>query len=150
MEIAQKIKLIRTSEGLSQPKLSKLIDIPLNTIGNYETGSRKVSAEYLLKLSDKFSKYALWLMTDQVAPEVGQVSPEDNQPQMNCIGVPEKLLDDAFGQTMTTAIALSWLTPKEGIEFSMLSDLHRHNFVEAGGILFSQDSEQEENESKAG
>jgi hypothetical protein len=65
-------------------------------------------------------------------------------PQMSSAGVPEKLLNDSFGQTMTTAIALSWLTPKEGLEFSMLSDLNRHNFVEAGGILFSQDSEQDE------
>jgi len=144
MELKEKVKLIRTFEGLSQPKLAKLTGMPLKSIGNYESGLRKVSAEYLLLLSQHFSKYTLWLMTNEVAPEAGQVSPDDKTPQMRGVGVPDKLLNDAFGQTMTTAIALSWLTPKEGIEFSMLSDLHRHNFVEAGGILFSQDSEQDE------
>ena len=144
MELSEKIKLIRVSEGFSQPKLSKKLGIPLNTIGNYELEKRKVSAEFLLKISEHFPQYALWLMTDTTAPEVGQISPEQDMPKMGTTGVPEKLLNDAFEQTMNTAIALSWLTPKEGLEFSMLNDLHRHNFVEAGGILFAQDSAQVE------
>jgi len=144
MDLSEKIKLIRLSSGLSQSKLSKEVGIPLNTIGNYENGLRKVSAEYLLKLCDSFPQYALWLTTNTVAPEVGQISPDEEMPQLMSNGVPEKLLDDAFDKTIETSVALGWLTPKDGIEFSMLADLHRHNFVEAGGVLLSPDSTQEQ------
>ena len=150
MELKDKLKLIIKTSGLSYAKFSELTSIPLSTLKKYATGERDTSFGVFQKIIKTFPQYTLWLALDQVAPESGQISPEENPPKMNMVGVPEKLLNDAFGQTMTTAIALSWLTPKEGIEFSMLSDLHRHNFVEAGGILFSQDSEQEENESKAG
>lgn len=144
MDLKEKIKLIRKASGLTQPKISELVGIPLNSVRNYERGERGVSALFLLKICEIFPQYTLWLMTNEVAPEVGQISPEQEMPQMASVGVPEKLLDDAFEQTMSTAIALSWLTPKEGLEFSMLNDLHRHNFVEAGGILFAQDSAQDE------
>jgi|GEM_PF-2633923 len=140
MESRDKIKLIRKSEGLTQAKLADILSIPLNSIKNYERGERGISAAYLFKLSESFPQYTLWLMNDCVAPEAGQISPEDDAPQMGSAGVPAKLLDDSFFQTMNTAIALSWLTPKEGIEFSMLNDLFRHNFAEAGGVIVEQAS----------
>jgi len=148
MDLKEKIKLIRKASGLTQPKISELVGIPLNSIRNYERGERGVSALFLLKICEIFPQYTLWLMTNEIAPEVGQISPEQDMPKMASAGVPEKLLNDSFFQTMNTAIALSWLTPKEGLEFSMLSDLHRHNFVEAGGVLIAQDSTQ--GESKTG
>jgi len=144
MNLKEKLKLIQKTSGMTQPKFSAFVSIPLSTLKKYLTGERDVSGDAVLKIIETFPQYALWLTLNEVAPEIQQISPEQKMPLMSSAGVPEKLLDDAFGQTMTTAIALSWLTPKEGIEFSMLSDLHRHNFVEAGGILFSQDSEQDE------
>lgn len=143
MNLSEKIKLIRQSDGLSQSKLAKRINIPLNTIGNYETGTRKVSAEYLLKLSEVFPQFSLWLLTGSIAPEVGQISPDQEVPQIMSVGVPKELIDDAFDKTIETSVALGWLAPKEGIEFSMLADLHRHNFVEAGGVLLEPESTQE-------
>ena len=148
MELQEKIKLIRHSAGFSQSKFSKELDIPLNTIGNYETGTRKISVEYLLKISELFPQYALWLLTGKTAPEVGQISPDQEETSPMSVGVPRKLIDNSFDKTIETSVALGWLTPKDGIEFSMLADLHRHNFVEFGGVLLEQDSAKEQ--SKAG
>lgn len=148
MELKDKLKLIIKTSGLSYAKFSELTSIPLSTLKKYATGERDTSFGVFQKIIKVFPQYTLWIALDQVAPESGQISPELDAPKMSTTGVPESLINDAFEQTMNTAIALSWLTPKEGLEFSMLSDLHRHNFVEAGGILFAQDSTQDK--SKAG
>ena len=144
MDLKEKLKLIWKNSDKTQPKFGEFVSIPLSTMKKYLTGEREVSGDAVFKIIDKYPQYALWLTINEVAPEVGQISPELDMPKMGTTGVPEKLIDDAFEQTMNTAIALSWLTPKEGLEFSMLNDLHRHNFVEAGGILFAQDSAQVE------
>ncbi len=148
MTLQEKIKLIRKSCGLSQAKFSKEFDIPIKNIANYESGARKVSAEYLLKISEVFPQFALWLTTSKTAPEVGQISPEQELPDLMSLAVPTDLIDKTFDKTIETSVALGWLTPKDGIEFSMLADLHRHNFVEFGGVLLEQDSAKEQ--SKAG
>ena len=143
MELKEKIRLIRKSNKLTQPKFTELTAIPLSSLKSFELGDRSVSLSALLKIIDQFPQYALWLTTDNVAPEVGQISPDQEMPQLMSNGVPEKLIDDAFDKTIETSVALGWLTPKDGIEFSMLADLHRHNFVEAGGVFLSQEPMQE-------
>lgn len=52
--------------------------------------------------------------------------------------VTSEVLDNSLYQTLNTSIALGWLTPKAGFEFSTLNKLFRHNFVEAGGELVKQ------------
>ena len=78
MNLNQKIKAIRLSEGLSREELSQLVDIPQFTIRNYEQGVRGVKGETLKKIlsHSKFKKYTYWLMTDEVLPESGQISPD--------------------------------------------------------------------------
>lgn len=147
MILREKLKLIRKKSNKTIPQFSEFVSIPMGTLSKYSSGERDVSGDAILKIIDKYPQYALWLTLDQVAPEVGQVSPEEDAPQMGAAGVPSKLLDDSFFQTMNTAIALSWLTPKEGIEFSMLNDLFRHNFVEAGGVIVEQAQDQSESKS---
>jgi len=144
MNLKEKFNLIRKSTGLSQPKFGEMVSMPLSSVKKYSTGELSVSGDAILKIIEKFPQYTLWLTLNEVAPEVGQVSPEDNAPKMGSTGVPKKLIDDAFDKTIETSVALGWLTPKDGIEFSMLADLHRHNFVEAGGILLQLESELEQ------
>jgi len=140
MVLREKLKLIRKKSNKTIPQFSEFVSIPMGTLSKYSSGERDVSGDAVLKIIDKFPQYALWLTLNEVAPEAGQVSPEDNAPQMGSTGVPKKLIDDAFDKTIETSVALGWLTPKDGIEFSMLADLHRHNFVEAGGVLLQQES----------
>ena len=56
--------------------------------------------------------------------------------------VPVELLNAAFEQTLTTSIELGWVTPKEGVNFSMLADLLRHDFVQQGGRLIEPISDE--------
>lgn len=73
----EKLKEIRNAEGLTQPALSELTGVSLGAIRNYETGQRDVGLSVLDKIikHERFRKYTLWLMTDQIAPESGQISP---------------------------------------------------------------------------
>jgi len=90
-------------------------------------------------------QYALWFTTNTIAPESGQIAPGDDAPKMSGNGVPVKLLNAAFEQTLTTSIELGWITPKEGVNFSMLSDLLRHDFVQQGGRLIELVEDDEAN-----
>ncbi|GIC79349.1 helix-turn-helix transcriptional regulator [Moritella sp. F3] len=146
MELKEKIKLIRNTHGYTQANFAKLTDIPFRSYQKYELGNTEVAMSAFLKISDKFPQYALWLTTGKVNLEAGQVAPGDEAPKMSGDGVPEELLNTAFEKTITTSISLGWLTAKPEIQFSMLSDLMRHDFVEQGGKLISQDADESENQ----
>lgn len=78
MTIGQKLREIRESEGLTREELSEIVSIPVGTMKRYETGRiDNVGSETLIKITQhpRFEKYALWLMTGNVAPESGQISP---------------------------------------------------------------------------
>ncbi|MGB0664411.1 MAG: helix-turn-helix domain-containing protein [Pontibacterium sp.] len=76
--IGKKLRIIRKSEGLTGQEFSQLVDISANSLKKYETGVRTLSEQNILKVTNhpRFKKYALWLITDQTAPEIGQISPE--------------------------------------------------------------------------
>nr|WP_271105129.1 helix-turn-helix transcriptional regulator [Pseudomonas tohonis] len=77
MELAVKLKALRAREGVTQAEFCKLMDFSLSTYKKYEAGNFEMGYAALSKLLThaQFHKYTLWLMTEQVAPEAGQVSP---------------------------------------------------------------------------
>lgn len=78
MELGQKLKEVRLTERLTQTEICEVTGIKLGTWKGYEYGTRKeVSSLELLKITmhPRFKKYALWLVTDETAPECGQISP---------------------------------------------------------------------------
>ncbi|EOG2833128.1 helix-turn-helix transcriptional regulator [Salmonella enterica] len=77
IEISNKLKAIRYSEGLSQAKFADLIGIAVGTVKQYETGVRGVGTEVLLKITKhpQFKKYTTWLMSDETNEAAGQISP---------------------------------------------------------------------------
>jgi len=78
MELGLKLKEVRLTERLTQAEICEMTGIYLNTWKGYEYGrSKSVSSVELLKITmhPRFKKYALWLVTDEVAPECGQISP---------------------------------------------------------------------------
>lgn len=80
MELFEKLKVIRQAEGLTQMQLCEETGINISTWKSYELKRRtEVSLLELLKLTKhpRFTKYTLWLMTDNACPECGQVSPMD-------------------------------------------------------------------------
>lgn len=77
MKLSEKIKLIRESEGLSQANFCKIIELSINTLKKYEGGKFEPGGDTLTKITQhpRFTKYTLWLMTDQTSEAAGQVSP---------------------------------------------------------------------------
>lgn len=78
MDFAAKFKLIRKAERLTQKEFCEVLGFSESTFRKYEAGFIEVGAPALLKVANhpRFKKYALWLVTDDVAPESGQISPE--------------------------------------------------------------------------
>ena len=54
--IPQRIKEIRTDHNCNQEKLGKALNLPKQTIYAIEKGTRKVTAEELLKIADYFNE----------------------------------------------------------------------------------------------
>lgn len=75
-ELGQKVREIREAEELGRQAFSEVTDIPKQTLINIEVGKSAPSGKHLASVSKAFTKYTLWLMTDQVDEVCGQVSPE--------------------------------------------------------------------------
>lgn len=77
MKFGKKIKTIIKEERYSQREFAKLIDIPLGTLENYLSDRNELPAKIIAKIvnNEQFKKYTLWLMTGDVNPEMGQISP---------------------------------------------------------------------------
>lgn len=77
MLISEKVKRIRAAENLSQSQFCKIVDIPVSTLKNIEGNHSVPNWNTLTAITNnpRFKKYALWLTTDEIAPEVGQISP---------------------------------------------------------------------------
>ena len=138
MELGAKFKIIRKKHKFTQVNFAKELDIPFGSYQKYELGQYEVASSALLKITEKFPEYTLWLMTGQVNIPAGQITPNDEKPKMEGAAVPAELLNAAFERMMTASIALGWLTPKPDIQISMLADLLRHDFVAEGGKLIER------------
>lgn len=75
--IAEKIRKIREAEGINRQELSEMLDIPYGSLNNYETKHIQVTENVFTKITNHptLKKYTLWLMTDSIAEEYGQISP---------------------------------------------------------------------------
>ena len=75
-DIGQKIRMIREAEGLSREDFCLKIGVKVATLTQTEMGRRTPSSDTPLAVCQAFPQYTLWLMTGQVAPEAGQISPD--------------------------------------------------------------------------
>ena len=142
MPMGKKIRLIRDAEGLTRPQFSEESGIYIETLKSWESKASSSIASDKLELitnSEKFKKYALWLITGDTAPEIGQISPDSESSKVIGAAIPEATLTSAFEQTMHTSISLGWLTPKDGINFEMLSDVFLADFEKVGGQTLKAD-----------
>lgn len=74
--LADQIRSIRKAENLSRKALAEMAGIPERTLEGIEQGRQVPGGDILKKISKAWPKYAYWLMTDEVMPEAGHVSPE--------------------------------------------------------------------------
>lgn len=73
----KKMKEVRQAEGLTQKAFAELVGLGLGIVKNYEAGHSGIGLKTMDTILNhpRFSKYALWVMTGQVAPTAGQISP---------------------------------------------------------------------------
>lgn len=77
MDITAKMKAIRAKEGLTQTEFCELVEISISSWKKYDAAITDMGLTPFLKVANhpRFKKYALWLVTGEVAPESGQISP---------------------------------------------------------------------------
>lgn len=77
-DLGEKVKAIRKVEQLSQVQFCEATGISISTVKKYETGLLEPGGGTLMKITKhpQFKKYTMWLMTGDVAPEIGQISPD--------------------------------------------------------------------------
>ena len=75
--LGEKFRLIREAEGLTRQEFADALGLPYGTVTNYESRGKQITEGALMKITTnpKFKKYALWLITNETMPEVGQISP---------------------------------------------------------------------------
>lgn len=75
--LSEKLKNIRKAENLSQMEFGHITGISISTVKKYEIGIIEPGGVTLMKITShsRFKKYALWLMTGDIAPESGQIAP---------------------------------------------------------------------------
>jgi DNA-binding XRE family transcriptional regulator len=71
-----KIRQIREAEGFGRSEFAKTINVPVKTLIGWETRGIEPKASAMTAVCQAFPQYTLWLMTDTVQPESGQISPE--------------------------------------------------------------------------
>ncbi|WP_279146014.1 helix-turn-helix domain-containing protein [Photobacterium carnosum] len=78
MNFSKQLKEIRNAENVSRKEFCEETGIPFKTMEKYEQGISSPGGESLRSITthSRYSKYTLWLMTGQTAPEAGQVCPE--------------------------------------------------------------------------
>jgi len=142
MNIGKKIKLAREAEGLKRSDFCNEIGMTVDILKTYEVKERNIGFDNLSKIIShpRLEKYALWLVMGKTAPESGQIAPDCEQSKVMGASISEATLTNAFEQTMHTSISLGWLTPKEGINFGMLSDVFLADFEKSGGQILEVNS----------
>ncbi|UAN54241.1 helix-turn-helix transcriptional regulator [Serratia sp. JSRIV002] len=92
MSVGEKIRAIREAESLTREEFGVLLDIPIGTLKRYETNRiGSVGGDVLMKIAQhpQFTKYTMWLMTGNIAPEVDQISPALSPDGQNSISSPQ-------------------------------------------------------------
>ena len=77
MDLPAKMKAVRSREGLTQGEFCELLGFSISTWKKYEAGITEMGVAPFLKVANhpRFKKYALWLTTDEAAPDCDQISP---------------------------------------------------------------------------
>ncbi|MDX7987688.1 helix-turn-helix transcriptional regulator [Xenorhabdus sp. 12] len=75
--ISEKLSLMRESERLNKKQFAEITGVPYTSLTYYESGRTTPPTDVTMKILShpRFSKYTMWFMTDQIAPEAGQIAP---------------------------------------------------------------------------
>lgn len=77
--ISEKIKEVRISEGLTQPKFAEDAGFSVSTLKKYEGGHNEPGFDAVKKICAAFPQYTMYLMFDEMPESAGpdQITPEE-------------------------------------------------------------------------
>jgi transcriptional regulator with XRE-family HTH domain len=79
-KIGQRIRKVRLEHGIKQKDLAKKINISQGALTNFELGRRKISLEWLLKISHALEVPVGYFMSAvEPAPEEDTLDPKDHR-----------------------------------------------------------------------
>src|SRR4030066_329861 len=96
VDLGKRIKQIRENEGISQEKLSSAIGISRSAISQIESGERKITAEELVLLANKFNISLENLINPDITPQISLPEKEKSPTAIDNeirISVPQKNLE---------------------------------------------------------
>lgn len=75
--ISEKLALMRESERLNRKQFAEITGVPYSSLTYYESGRTTPPTDVTMKIlnNPQFMKYTMWFITDQIAPEAGQIAP---------------------------------------------------------------------------
>lgn len=74
--IAQRIRILRESEGMSRPAFAEHIGIPARTLETMEQRAASPREAMLKAVAEKYPEYCYWLLTGKVNSKMGQTRPK--------------------------------------------------------------------------
>ncbi|PCH95368.1 MAG: hypothetical protein COB83_09000 [Gammaproteobacteria bacterium] len=115
----EKLKLIRSSTGLSQQKFADFVGLGISSYKKNEGGFTEVGLSTVHKISShpELKKYALWLISGGTNPAAGQIAPGDAEAekQVEQQALVQKEFDQQVAKTIEDSILLfchiGWFTP---------------------------------------
>ncbi|MFP2505432.1 helix-turn-helix domain-containing protein [Buttiauxella gaviniae] len=75
--ISEKLALMRESERLNRRQFAEITGVPYSSLTYYESGRTTPPTDVTMKILNhpQFMKYTMWFITNQIAPESGQIAP---------------------------------------------------------------------------
>ena len=84
--IRERLIAIWDKERLSAPKLEKLTGIDRSSWYHLRNGKRRANEEDIEALVKLFPRYAFWIASGHIAPEIGQTSPDYDEANKKLAG----------------------------------------------------------------
>ncbi|MGR5464539.1 helix-turn-helix domain-containing protein [Photobacterium damselae] len=78
MSFSKRLKAIVKEERFTQAKFADEVGVSRSAVEKYLSGENEPTARILMKIAQHqaFRKYTMWLLTGNVEPNSGQISPE--------------------------------------------------------------------------
>lgn len=74
-QTGERIREIRESQDMGRQQFADITGIAKKTIENTEAGRQRATEQALAAIAKQWPQYALWLLTGEERPELGQISP---------------------------------------------------------------------------
>lgn len=81
--IRERLIAVWDSQKLSAPKLEKLTGIDRSSWYHLRNGKRRANEEDIEAIVKMYPQYALWIASRNIAPEIGQTSPDYDEANRN-------------------------------------------------------------------